>query len=111
MEVKDYLIIFGHSLRNPQGCYREQEINQNDLIKFCPLIKEIELKIKDEINWNTTIMLEKQKDGTYKEHHLLYDMYPTITPKLLDEFNKLLPSNISKIESIKIFSGKKIKII
>ena len=56
-------------------------------------------------------MLERQEDGTYYEHHLLYDMYPMIEPKLLDEFTQLLPNHITKIESIKIFSGQKIKIM
>lgn len=111
MEVKDYLIIFGYGFRSPQGCYRELEINPNDIVKFTPLIQEIEKKNKDEYNWNATIMLERQEDGTYYEHHLLYDMYPMIEPKLLDEFTQLLPNHITKIESIKIFSGQKIKIM
>lgn len=111
MEIKDYLIIYGHGIRNPKGCYRELEINQNDIVKFCPLIKEIENLNGVECNWDTTIMLERQEDGTYYEHHLLYDMYPMIEPKLLDEFTKLLPNHITKIESIKIFSGQKIKIM
>lgn len=111
MEVKDYLIIYGHSFRMTNGCYREQEINPNDIVKFSQLIKEIERHSNNECNWDTTIMLERQKDGTYKEHHLLYDMYPMIDPKLLNEFNELLPNHISKIESIKIFSGQKIKIM
>lgn len=111
MEIKDYLIIFGHSIRNPLGCYREQEINPNDIIKFTPLIKEIEKKNNEDCNWNACIMLEKDLNGNYYEHHLLYDMYPMIDPQLLDEFANLLPGHITKIESIKIFSGQKIKIM
>lgn len=111
METKDYLIIYGYGIRSPRGCYRELEINQNDIIKFSPLIKEIENRNNEECNWNGTIILEKNKNGDYVEHHLLYDMYPTIEHQLLDEFAKLLPTHISKIESIKIFSGQKIKIM
>lgn len=111
MEVKDYLIIYGHSYRCNAGCYREQEINPNDIVKFAPLIKEIEKLVSSDRNWNTSVVLERNEFGKYYEHHLLYDMYPMIDPKLLEEFNKLLPNNISKIESIKIFSGQKIKIM
>ena len=111
MEVKDYLIIYGYGVRSPKGCYRELEINPNDIVKFGPLIKEIEKRDKDACNWDGTIMLEKDAAGNYIEHHLLYDMYPTIEHQLLDEFAKLLPTYISKIESIKIFSGQKIKIM
>ena len=111
MEIKDYLIIYGYGVRSPKGCYKEQEINPNDIVKFSPLIKEIEKKDNEDCNWNACIMLERQEDGTYYEHHLLYDMYPMISHKLLDEFNEILPNHISKIESIKIFSGQKIKIM
>lgn len=110
MEVKDYLIIYGYGVRSPKGCYRELEINPNDIVKFTPLIKEIEKK-DDECNWDGTIMIEKDSEGNYIEHHLLYDMYPFIEPQLLDEFEMLLPDNITKIDSIKIFSGQKIKIM
>ena len=111
MEVKDYLIIYGHSYRCNIGCYKEQEINPNDIVKFTPLIKEIEKLVNSERNWNTSVLLERDELGNYHEHHLLYDMYPMINPNLLEEFSKLLPNNISKIESIKIFSGQKIKIL
>ena len=111
MEIKDYLIIYGHGIMSPGGCYNAQEINPNDIVKFGPLIKEIEKKNNDDCNWNSCILLEKDSNGKYYEHHLLYDMYPMIEPKLLDEFNKLLPHRITKIESIKIFSGQRIKIL
>ena len=111
MENKDYLIIYGYGVRSPKGCYRELEINSNDIAKFGPLIKEIEKKNNDDCNWNACIIIEKDNDGNYLEHHLLYDMYPMISHEFLDEFNKILPTHISKIESIKIFSGQKIKIM
>ena len=38
-------------------------------------------------------------------------MYPEISSDILHEFNKYLPDGITKIESIKVFSGEKIKII
>lgn len=111
MDIKDYLIIFGSSLRSQEGCYKELEINPNDIVKFSPLIKEIKKRENDDCNWNSCIMLECNEDGKYIEHHLLYDMYPMIDSNLLDEFDKLLPSQITKIQSIKIFSGQKIKIM
>ena len=111
MEEKGYLIIYGYSVRSPRGCYREQEIKVDDIKKFSNLIAEIEKNADKEFNWNSCIMLERQRDGSYKEHHLLYDMYPMIETSLIDEFSKLLPTHISKIESIKIFKGEKIKII
>jgi len=111
MQIKDYLIIYGYGIRSLKGCYKETEICVDDLIKFMPLIKEIENKLNEPINWQSCIILEKDKNGNYYEHHLLYDMYPNISHELLDEFCQLLPSSITKIESIKIFSGQKIKII
>ena len=111
MEIKDYLIIYGQGIHNTKGCYREQEINPNDIVKFTPLIKEIEKRNNEDCNWNSCIIIERDENGNYIDHHLLYDMYPTIDPQLLDEFSKLLPGHISKIESIKIFSGQKIKIM
>lgn len=111
MEIKNYLIIYGYGIRSMKGCYKEQEINPNDIIKFGPLIKEIEKKANEDNNWISCIMIEKDKDGNYFDHHLLYDMYPMIEPTLLDEFSQLLPAHINKIESIKIFSGQKIKIL
>jgi hypothetical protein len=56
-------------------------------------------------------MIERLKDGTYIEHNKLYEMYPEFDSKLLDEFGKYMPGWITHIESIKIFSGQKIKII
>ena len=65
MEVKDYLIIFGYSFRSPKGCYRELEINQNDIVKFCPLIKEIE-NLNPKIETNISIKNASNEFGQLK---------------------------------------------
>lgn len=110
MNTKNYLIIYGYSTRGSNGCYSENEISLNDIDKFAPLIKEIQAKENLERNWDGGIMLECE-NGKYVEHHLLYDLYPDVSPSILKEFSQLLPNNIVKIISIKVFQGIKIKLL
>ena len=111
MDVKDYLIVYGHNLRRGGSCYKETEINCDDLVRFMPIIKTIHDNIDKTMNWIGGITLERTSDGHYIEHNHLYEMYPQFDPKLLDELSEYLPDGITHIESIKIFSGQKIKII
>ena len=41
MEVKDYLIVYGHNTVRGGSCYKESIINCNDLVKFSEIIKTI----------------------------------------------------------------------
>ena len=76
-----------------------------------PIIKKIH-DTKDSLeNWTGGIILERLEDGSYIEHNSLYEMYPEFDKQMLNEFAKYLPYDITCIESIKIFSGDKIKII
>ena len=111
MDIKDYLIVYGHSVERGYPCYKETEIECNELVKFIPIIKKIQDNINQPKNWTGGITIERLEDGTYIEHNKLYEMYPEFDHKLLDEFGKYLPGWITHIESIKIFSGQKIKII
>ena len=111
MEIKDYLIVYGKSIDRGYPCYKESEINCNELIKYMPLIKKITDNINSTYNWNGGIIVERLENGTYIEHNKLYELYPDIDSNLLKDFNNYLPDGITHIESIKIFSGQKIKII
>lgn len=111
MKSQDYLIVYGYDMRRPQGCYKETEINFKDFIKFKPLLIEIKKKINDNCNWNNQVVLERNKNGEYITRNCLYEMYPNIDSKIIDEFTNYLPTFISKIISIKIFSGQKYNLI
>ena len=41
MEVKDYLIVYGHNFQRSTACYKETEIECNELVKYMPIIKKI----------------------------------------------------------------------
>lgn len=109
--MKDYLIVYGHNYQRGESCYKETEIECNELVKYMPIIKKIHDTPNNNKNWTGGITIERLSDSTYIEHVKLYDMYPEFNHKLLDEFNNYLPNGITHIESIKIFSGEKIKII
>lgn len=109
--MKDYLIVYGHNVQRGGSCYKETEIDCNELVKYMPIIKKIHDTLNKTENWCGRITLERTDDGTYIEHCHLYEMYPEFDKQILDEFNNYLPSDITRIESIKIFSGEKIKII
>ena len=109
--MKDYLIVYGHNAQRGGSCYKETEIECNELVKYMPIIKKIHDTLNKFENWSGGRTLECTNDGTYIEHNHLYEMYPQFDPKLLDELSEYLPDGITHIESIKIFSGQKIKII
>lgn len=109
--VKDYLIVYGHNTKHGHSCYKETEIDCDDLVKYMPIIKKIHESIDKPENWAGDIILERLNNGKYIEHNLLHEMYPEFNKDLLDGLNDYLPSGITHIESIKIFSGQKIKII
>ena len=111
MIVKDYLVVYGHNVQRNQPCYKETEIECNELTKYMPIIKKIQSNINNTENWTGGRTIERLDDGTYIEHNNLYDMYPEFDPKTLDEFRNYLPIDITHIKSIKIFSGEKINII
>lgn len=111
METKDYLIVYGKNTARGFSCYKETEISCNDMVKYMPIIRKINLNINNDENWCGGIVIEKTNDGKYIEHNLLHELYPEFDHKLLDEFTNYLPNGITHIESIKIFSGEKIKII
>ena len=109
--MKDYLIVYGHNISRGCSCYKETEIQRNELVKYMPIIKKIH-DTKDGLeNWTGGIILERLEDGSYIEHNSLSEMYPEFDKQMLNEFAKYLPYDITCIESIKIFSGDKIKII
>lgn len=109
--MKDYLIVYGHNVQRGGSCYKETEIECNELVKYMPIIKKIHDTLNNPENWSGGRTLERTDDGTYIEHDHLHEMYPEFDEQMLDEFNSYLPSGITHIESIKIFSGEKIKII
>lgn len=109
-EIKDYLIIYGINTCSNLSCFCEKIINSDELEKFKDIIKLVKDNTNKD-NWIWTNYVELDKDGKYIEHRLIYDMYPTISHKILDKFGQLLPSGITKIKSIKIYKGQKIKII
>lgn len=111
MEVKDYLIVYGHNIQRGNACYKETEIDCNELVKYMPIIKKIHDNLSSVENWAGGRTLERLSSGEYIEHNHLHEMYPEFDKKILDKFNNYLPSGITHIESIKIFSGEKIKII
>ena len=39
--VKDYLIVYGHNISRGCLCYKETEIQRNELVKYMPIIKKI----------------------------------------------------------------------
>ena len=109
MEIKDYLIVYGHNTVRGGSCYKESIINCNDLVKFSEVIKTI-INNQNTNNWSSGIYIEIE-NNKYVTHDRLNEMYPEISSDILHEFNKYLPDGITKIESIKVFSGEKIKII
>lgn len=110
MEVKDYLVVYGHNTVRGGSCYKESIIDCNDLVKFTEIIKTIINSKDKDVNWTSGIDLE-HIGNTYIKHDRLIEMYPNLSPVLLHEFCMYLPDGITKIESIKIFSGEKIKIV
>lgn len=111
MEVKDYLIVYGHNVKRGNACYKETEIDCNELVKYTPIIKKIHDNSSKVENWAGGRTLERLTTGEYVEHNHLHEMYPEFDAHLLNEFVEYLPDDITHVESIKIFSGKKIKII
>ena len=115
MEVKDYLIVYGHDSIRGGAYYKESIIDCNDLIKFNDIIKTIIDNQDKQCNWAWGIDLVKNNDPNipyaYFDRDRLLEMYPNLSPSLLREFSHYLPSGITKIESIKVFCGEKIKII
>lgn len=106
----DYLIVYGQNVLRGKACYKETEIDCNDLVDYMPIIKKIYENLSKKENWTGGKILDC-KDGKYIEHNRLYDMYPEFNHSLLDQFTNYLPNGITHIESIKIFRGEKIKII
>lgn len=111
MEIKDYLIIYGMSVERGYPCYKETEIECDELVKYMPIISAINKNIGNTTNWSNGITIERISDGVYVEHNHLYEMYPEFSKELLNGLSKYFPDGITHIESIKIFSGQKIKII
>ena len=101
MEVKDYLIVYGHNTVRGGSCYKESIINCNDLVKFSEVIKTI-INNQNTNNWSSGIYIEIENER-YVTHDRLNEMYPEISSDILHEFNKYLPDGITKIESIKVF--------
>ena len=52
MEVKDYLIVYGHNTVRGGSCYKESIINCNDLVKFSEVIKTI-INNQSNNNWSS----------------------------------------------------------
>lgn len=115
MELKDYLIVYGQNTFRGGPCYKETEISCDDLIKYMDIIKTIILHKDDKINWISGIDLVPNNDPNipcvYLEHYRLFEMYPELSKRKLLDFQHFLPDGITKIESIKIFRGEKVKII
>ena len=115
MELKDYLIVYGKDTLRGGPCYKETEISCDDLIKYMDIIKTIILHKDDQINWMWGVDLIPNNDPTipyaYIEHYRLFELYPDLPKRKLLDFQYFLPGGITKIESIKIFRGEKVKII
>lgn len=115
MELKTYLIVYGTNTLRGGACYKETEIDDFLIEKFSGIIKKIIENIDKPINWIWGIDLIPNKDKTipfaYFDRCRLFNMYPDLSPSLLIDFSNYLPSGITKIESIKIFRGEKVKII
>ena len=109
MYKMDYLIVYGRNVQRNLPCYRETEMTKAP-DEFCDIIKAIEDNMSEDKNWTGGVTLEP-KDGRYVETHHIYEMYPQFSHDVIDEFSKYLPEGITKIESIKIFRGEKIKLI
>ena len=114
MEIKDYLIVYGWNVQRNLSCYKESIINCNDLVEYSEIIKAI-LDNRGNLNWAWGIDLIPNKNPevpyAYTEIDKLLEMYPNLSKSKLKDFCNYLPSGITRIESIKIFSGQKIKII
>lgn len=108
--MHNYLVVYGiNTQRANLSCFSETLIDENELDKFMNLIKLIEQN-PYKTNWVWTTYLEKNQN-TYINHKYIYDMYPMIDKNILDNFGKYLPEGITRIVSIKIYKGEKIKII
>ena len=105
-----YLIIFGKNVQRGWTCYKESIINEEDLNKYKIILDKLSQSQNEKLNWAWGVYLQTDNNN-YKEIHNLYEFYSDIDPKLLDSFSEYLPGGITKIESIKIFKGTKIKII
>ena len=115
MEIKDYLIVYGKDTLRGGSCYKETEISCDDIVKYMDIIKTIILHKDDDINWISGVDLILNKDPnipfTYIERYRLFELYPDLPKRKLLDFQYFLPNGITKIESIKIFRGEKVKII
>lgn len=115
MEVKDYLIVYGQNVPHRLPCYKESVIDCDDLIKYSDIIKAIIENKDKEANWIWGTDLVQNTDPNIPYAYLsktrLFDMYPNLSKSDLLHFCDYLPSGITKIESIKIFSGQKVKVI
>ena len=99
-----YLIVYGQNVSRSKICYKETEINYEDLTNYIPLIKKIYENINKLENWTGGKTLN-YKNGKYNEYNHLYEMYPEFDHKLLDKFSEYLPNGITHIDFIKIFKG------
>lgn len=106
-----YLIVFGQNVQRGLSCYKESIINDGDLEKYKEILDILSTSQDKELNWAWGIYVAKDSNDKYIEHHRIYEFYKNIDPNLLDSFSSLLPGGITKIESIKIFKGTKIKVI
>ena len=115
MEVKDYLIVYGQNVPHRLPCYKESVIDCDDLIKYSDIIKAIIENKDKEANWAWGTDLIPNDDPNipyaYFERSRLFEMYPDLPPSKLRDFSFYLPGGITKIESIKVFSGQKVKIV
>ena len=57
--MKDYLIVYGHNVRRGGSCYKETEIDCNELVKYMPIIK----KIHDTLNKTENCIKQRLKRG------------------------------------------------
>ena len=115
MELKDYLVVYGKNTLRGGSCYKETEISCDDIIKYMDIIKAIILHKDDDKNWICGVDLIPNTDPNipyaYIEHYRLFELYPDLSKRKLLDFQAFLPDGITKIESIKIFRGEKVKII
>ena len=77
--MKDYLLVYGHNVQRGGSCYKETEIDCNELVKYMPIIKKIHDTLNNTENWCGRITLERTDDGTYIEHCHLHE-YPQLSP-------------------------------
>ena len=75
MEVKEYLIDYGHNTVRGGSCYKESIMNCNDLVKFSEIIKTI-INNQNNNNW---------ANGIYLEFENMQDLRNQVLAKISDE--------------------------